>query len=180
LLDLGPASRAALAAFPGPPLVRITLSFMRVIADPNEDPLAALDRLGAALKDLLAEPGGRARLAVVLRDTVLARPELDVRAVADEFRRVAGPEAGEVVMSTAQELIDQGVKQGVQQGQRELLEMQLREKFGKLARTVVDRLGTASGDDLQTWAKRMLSAKRLDDVFASDRRTGSGRSRKKT
>lgn len=148
---------------------------MRAIADPAEDPLAALDGLASTLKELLGQPGGSARLAVVLRYTVLARPELDVRTVADAFRRVAGSEAGEVVMSTAQELIDQGVQQGVQQGQRELLEMLLREKFGKLAQPVLARLSAATADELQTWAKRLVSAKRIDDVFTPAR---SGRRKK--
>jgi hypothetical protein len=159
LQDLGPASSAELAAFPGPPLVRVTLCFMRAVTDPAEDPLAALDVLAAALRELLGQPGGPARLAVVLRYTVLARPEFDVRDIADAFRRVAGPEAGEVVMSTAERLIDQGVQQGVQQGQRELLEMLLREKFGKLAQPVLARLAAATTDELKTWAKRLVSAR---------------------
>lgn len=170
LQDLGPASSAELAAFPGPPLVRVTLSFMRAIADPAEDPLAALDGLASTLKELLGQPGGRARLAVVLRYTVLARPELDVRVVADEFRRVAGPEAGEVVMSTAQELIEQGVRQGRLEGRRELLEMLFREKFGEFPPPVVARLAAATPDELQTWAKRLVTAKRIVDVFAPARR----------
>lgn len=150
--------------------MRVTLSFMRAIADPAEDPLAALDGLASALRELLAQPGGPARLAVVLRYTVLARPELDVRDVADAFRRVAGPEAGEVVMSTAQELIDQGVQQGRLEERRELLEMLLREKFGKLAQPVLARLAAATADELQAWAKRQITAKRIDDVFAPARR----------
>jgi hypothetical protein len=178
LQDLGPASPAELAAFPGPPLVRVTLSFMRAIADPAEDPLAALDALASTLRELLGQPGGSARLAVVLRYTVLARDELDVRAVADAFRRVAGPEAGEVVMSTAQKLIDQGVQQGRLEERRELLDMQLREKFGKLAPPVLARLAAATADELQTWARRVVTAKRIDDVFAPALRAGSGRRKK--
>lgn len=170
--DLGPATKAQLATFPGPPLVRITLCFMRAIADPHEDPLAALDVLEGELKALLAQPGGRERLIVVLRYTVLARPELDVRAVADEFRRVAGQEAGEVVMSTAQELIEQGRVAE----RRELLELQLRAKFKKLDRSVVERLEAASAEDLQAWVLRVVDAKHVDDVFAPRKRR---RSRKK-
>lgn len=179
LQDLGPASRAELATFPGPPIVRITLTFMRAVVDPREDPLAALDLLEPALTELLSQPGGRDRLAVVLRYTVFARPEVDVSRVADEFQRVAGPEAGEVAKNTGLTLfekgVEQGVQQGVQQGQRELLELLLREKFGKLTRPVQDRLESATADELRTWAKQAITAKRVDDVFASRRRGASRR-----
>ena len=115
---------------------------------------------------------GRERLIVVLRYPVLARPELDVRAVADEFRRVAGEEAGEVVMSTAQELIEQG--RVVER--RELLEMQLREKFKKLDRSVRERLEAASAEDLHLWARQVVNAKHVEDVFAPRKRRAHGRS----
>ena len=175
LLDLGPASKAELAAFPGPPLVRVTLVFMRAIVDPRYDPLDALELLRSELRQLMVLPGGKARVKVVLRYTVRARPELDVRRVADEFRRVAGDEAGEVVMSTAHELIETGRAQE----RRELLEAQLTEKFGKLAPAVLERLSAASAEQLKTWAIRFATVKRLEDVFADRRRPGSRRSRKK-
>ena len=163
LQDLGPASPAELAAFPGPPIVRVTLTFMRAVVDPRGDPLAALEFLQDTLKELLAQPGGRSRLSVVLRYTVLARPELDVQTVVDEFERVAGSEAGEVVMSTAQELI----KEGHEQGQRELVELLLTEKFRELSQEVHERLDKATADQLQLWSKRVLKAERIEDVFAS-------------
>ncbi len=163
LQDLGPRSPAELAVFPGPPIVRVTLTFMRAVVDPRGDPLAALESLQETLRELLAQPGGRARLAVVLRYTVLARPELDVQSVVEEFRRVAGSEAGEVVMSTAQELI----KEGREQERREFVELLLTEKFGELTQEVRDRLDKASADELQHWGKRVLRAERIEDVFAS-------------
>lgn len=174
LLDLGPSSKAELAAFPGPPLVRVTLVFMRAIVDPRCDPLEALDLLQGELRELMVLPGGKARFKVVVRYTVRARPELDVRRVADEFRRVAGEEASEVVMSTAHELIETGRVQE----RRELLEMQLTEKFGKLTPSTRERLEAASAEDLKTWIKQFAKAKRIEDVFARGR-SGSGRSRKK-
>jgi len=163
LQDLGPASPSELAAFPGPPIVRVTLTFMRAVVDPRGDPLAALEFLQDPLKELLAQPGGRSRLSVVLRHTVLARPELDVKTVVEEFERVAGSEAGEVVMSTAQELI----KEGREDALRELLQFQLTEKFGELDQEVRGRLDEATADELQVWGKRVLKAERVEDVFVS-------------
>lgn len=170
LQDLGPSTPAELASFPGPPLVRVTLGFMRAVVDPREDPLAVIDALAGALKELLAQPGGDARLAVVLRYTVLARPDLDAREVADEFRRVVGAEGGDVVLSAAEKLIEQG--------RRELLALQLRQKFGELSPDVHARLETATPDELDAWATRVLSARRLDDVLAPRRRSGRPRKKK--
>jgi hypothetical protein len=170
LQDLGAASATDLAAFPGPPLVRVTLSFMRAIADPQGDPLGALDHLAESLRALLTEPGGEVRLATVLRYTVLARPGLDVRAVANEFQKVAGAEAGEVVMSTVQELIEQGIEKGIekgiQQGIQQTLELLLTECFGPVTQEVKVRIGAASPDELRTWTRRVPKARTLEDVFA--------------
>ena len=135
---------------------------MRAVVDPRGDPLAALEFLQETLKELLAQPGGGSRLSVVLRYTVLARPELDVKTVVEAFERVAGSEAGEVVMSTAQELI----KEGREEALRELLEYQLTEKFGELSQEIRDRLDEATADELQLWGKRVLRAERLEAVFA--------------
>jgi hypothetical protein len=106
------------------------------------------------------EPGGKARLSTVLRYTVLARPGLDVRAAADAFQRVAGAEAGEVVMSTTEPLVEQGIRQ--------ILELQLTECFGPLPQAVKAQLAAATADTLLVWAKRVRTAQRLDDVFASE------------
>jgi len=81
----------------------------------------------------------------------------------DVFERVAGSEAGEVVMSTAQELI----KEGREDALRELLQFQLTEKFGELEQEVRGRLDEATADELQVWGKRVLKAERVEDVFVS-------------
>ena len=72
-----------------------------------------------------------------------------------------------------QQGIQQGVKQGVQQGMRQgrvegermVLERQLRRRFGPLAPEVADRLNRATAADLETWADNVLDAETLDEVF---------------
>lgn len=76
-----------------------------------------------------------------------------------------------------QQGIEQGMQQGIQQGmrrgrvegERALLERQLRRRFGRLAPEVAARLGQASADDLESWADKVLDAPTLDDVFDSGR-----------
>ena len=63
----------------------------------------------------------------------------------------------------------QGMRQGRVEGERALLERQLRRRFGLLSPKVAERLGQASAADLETWADNVLEAPTLDDVFDSSR-----------
>ena len=71
--------------------------------------------------------------------------------------------------------IEQGVRQGIERGMRQgrvdgeraLLERQLRRRFGSLSPAVAARLGEASASDIEIWAERVLDADTLDDVFNS-------------
>ena len=58
-----------------------------------------------------------------------------------------------------------GMKQGRVEGERALLERQLRRRFGFLSPEVAERLEQASAADLETWAENVLDAPTLDDVF---------------
>jgi hypothetical protein len=72
-------------------------------------------------------------------------------------------------MSTAQELIDQGLQQGVRQEREQTLARQLQVKFGQLSSDVTRRLAEATLEDLGRWTELILTAERLEDVFASAR-----------
>ena len=68
-----------------------------------------------------------------------------------------------------QQGVQQGVQQGIQQGriegERAVLERQLRRRFGVVAPQVADRLNRASTAELENWAENVLEAETLDDVF---------------
>ncbi|MCO5165391.1 MAG: hypothetical protein M9894_03360 [Planctomycetes bacterium] len=91
--------------------------------------------------------------------------------------------AGEVVMSTAQELTDQGAAKGIAQGletTRRLLRGQLEEKFAPLPADVQERLARASARQLEGWGREVLRARKLADVFGQatprgTKRSGAGR-----
>ena len=60
------------------------------------------------------------------------------------------------------------MKQGHIEGERTLLERQLRRRFGLLSPEIAERLSQASVADLETWAENVLDAQVLDDVFDPD------------
>ena len=66
--------------------------------------------------------------------------------------------------------MEKGMETGMETGQAELLELQIRQRFGSLPDWAQARLQQADRKQLETWALRVLSAASLDDVFAA----GSG------
>ena len=70
-----------------------------------------------------------------------------------------------------QQGVQQGIRQGVRQGriagQRAILERFLLRRFGTLPPAVLERLDTASADDLDAWAEGVLDAPTLEDVFGT-------------
>ena len=60
---------------------------------------------------------------------------------------------------------DEGRREGRVEGERTVLERQLRRRFGALSPTIGARLGGASTADLEAWAENVLDAATLDEVF---------------
>ena len=60
---------------------------------------------------------------------------------------------------------DEGLRQGRVEGERTVLERQLRRRFGPLCPAVSERLHRASAADLEAWAENLLEARTLDNVF---------------
>ncbi len=61
--------------------------------------------------------------------------------------------------------LERGIEQGRVEGERTVLERQLRRRFGPLSPVVAERLREASAADLETWAENLLDARTPDDVF---------------
>ena len=58
-----------------------------------------------------------------------------------------------------------GHQRGRMEGERKLLERQLRRKFGTLSSVVDARLSKASATDLEAWGDNVLDADSIDEVF---------------
>lgn len=62
--------------------------------------------------------------------------------------------------------IEKGLAKGRAEGQRALLAKQLRLKFGSLDAAAEERLVKATHAQLEKWAKRILTAGSLDEIWA--------------
>jgi hypothetical protein len=80
-----------------------------------------------------------------------------------------GPEAKEVVVTTAEQLRAEGKTEGraegLAEGEARVLVRQLTRKFGAVPGAVRQRIDTASLEQLETWCDRVLDATTLDEVF---------------
>ncbi|WP_428264486.1 hypothetical protein [Haliangium sp.] len=90
---------------------------------------------------------------------------------------VVGPEMEQTMLTYGQKLekkgYDEGIRKGVEKGRAEVLQglrevvlWQLIQRFGDLPTGLDVRVRRAPRDDLQRWAKRILDAATLDEVFA--------------
>jgi hypothetical protein len=76
-------------------------------------------------------------------------------------------QVAETVMSTAEKLREEGRVQGKAEGKAELVLKLLALRFGPLSESVQSQVRSASSPELDSFAERVLSAKTLQDVFAS-------------
>ena len=135
-----------------------------------------------AIRGLLAlEPDGRKRAKYMefidiyagLTDNEFRRyhqqyPE-ETRNMAGAFQRARDEAKRQGMQEGMQEGMLEGMQKGMRQGrvegERAVLERQLRRRFGLLPTQVTERLQQASVTDLETWAENVLDAETLENVF---------------
>lgn len=66
----------------------------------------------------------------------------------------------------AQQYRQEGEQRGKQEGKAELLQRLLVRRFGPLPHELVQRLTSATADQLELWGDQVLDARSLADVFA--------------
>jgi hypothetical protein len=67
-----------------------------------------------------------------------------------------------------QEGLREGLDRGVHKGQAQLLERQLRRRFGELPEQVVQRLEQAAPEQLERWGERIFDAGNLNELFQEE------------
>ncbi|MFZ4625017.1 MAG: Rpn family recombination-promoting nuclease/putative transposase [Rhodoferax sp.] len=72
----------------------------------------------------------------------------------------------ESVVEWTEQWKQQGLQQGLQQGEAKVLERQLTKRFGPLSQETSQRLHTATAEQLELWADRILDAATLATVFS--------------
>ena len=127
------------------------------------------EHLAAVLDD---PNSGLDELVAVLKYLSMVNPQV-IREDFVEATRDLGQETESIVMTLAQQWYEEGRVEGEAKGRvegeakgrAELLLKQLRLRFGSFPAPVVDRVRTASIDDLDRWGERILEAASLDELF---------------
>ncbi len=125
-----------------------------------------------AVRGLLAlEPdGGKRAKYLEFIDIYASLTENEFRRYQRQYPEESTTMAGVIARARdegMQQGMQRGMKQGHIEGERTLLERQLRRRFGLLSPKIAERLSQASATDLETWAENVLDAETLDDVFES-------------
>ncbi|MCA9647519.1 MAG: Rpn family recombination-promoting nuclease/putative transposase [Myxococcales bacterium] len=107
-------------------------------------------------------PDGRAAVSFVLHYLSLVSEVLTDRDLLDALEERA-PGVKEAIMNSAQ----QWMAEGRAEGERRVLERQLRRKFGDSAvdESVLGRLAAAGEEQLAQWTDRVLDAQTLEELF---------------
>jgi Domain of unknown function (DUF4351)/Putative transposase, YhgA-like len=145
------------------------LQFLAAVAADDDAVLRAIVDWADVARQVLAAPTGQDALSAlqsyILKVTKLTRPRLNV-VIEQQF----GAEAMKKFVSTYDQIklegMAEGKAEGRAEGRAELLQRLLERRFGPLPRDVSDRLATASIDELDRWALRVLDARELAFVFA--------------
>ena len=136
----------------------------------------ALLRGLAAWADLLREvsltPGGRDALFAfasyvcqVLDLSVTAFEEIVVSAVGDEVKETMASTADQLREQGRREGEARGLREGEARGSRKTLRLQLDRRFGPLSSELEARLANATDRELEQWTLRILDARTLAEVL---------------
>jgi len=149
------AMRTALAK-----LVAMCFKYART----DVDFLEILGRWMSVVREVARAPNGLEALAQVMRYILEVNEHVGSEALQALLEHEIGPEAKDAIVTTGQQLIEQGRQQGFQ----ELLLRQLRQRFGDAVDTHVEqRIVTASLEQIEAWSMRVLSAATLTELFAN-------------
>jgi hypothetical protein len=152
----------------------VTLCFKH--ARGSADIVQNLGRWMKIVREVARAPNGLEALAQIMRYILEVNEQVSPEALQALLEREIGPETKDIIVTTGQQLIEQGRQQGLEQGREQgrqqgiqaLLLRQLRQRFGDAVDTHVEqRIGTASVEQLETWSMRVISAATLAELFAS-------------
>ena len=123
-----------------------------------------LQRVGSLLAELLQAPDGRRAVAILLRYLCLVA-KVDAAEVTEVVKDIH-PEAEKLMMTIAEQLLQQGREEGRAEALRGTLLRQLRLRFQDLPEDALARIEAATSEQLDLWTERILTAETLDEVLA--------------
>jgi hypothetical protein len=178
--DLSKQSEAAIVARVGSACTRLVLAALRSARGPQE--LAQLLRgwLGL-IREVSRETEGVRALRQLFRYLSLVRTEEEYNAI--DVAAIELPTDEEGTMRTLAEFMEErgeqkglakGLEKGVMQGRREMLLLQLRQRFGELPQQVVGWVEAGDSERLKRWGIRVVGADSLEAIFFEEY-TGTSR-----
>jgi predicted transposase/invertase (TIGR01784 family) len=130
------------------------------------DFLEILTSWADVVREVAAAPNGLEALVLVMRYILLVNDHVEIEELQAFLEHVAGPDAKDAIMTAGERLIQQGEERGIQMGERGMLLRVLRQRFGTQVDAEAERrLATASADQIDRWAERVLSAATLAELF---------------
>lgn len=130
--------------------------------------MTILSRWMDVVREVARAPNGLEALALVMRYILEVSEHVGSDALQALLEREIGPEAKDTIVTTGQQLIQQGIEQGMKRGGQRVLLHMLRQRFGKAVDADAEqRVATASLEEIEAWALRVPSAATLADVFVS-------------
>jgi predicted transposase YdaD len=129
--------------------------------------LEELEAWADLIRAVLATPNGRSVILQLLSYLTKVAPNLGLKELAERVRRTI-PETEEVVMTLAEQLIQQGRNEERTEGrtrQCRMVRRQLELKFGPLSDDSLSRLDAADEDGLERYAERVLTAATINEVL---------------
>ena len=166
--DLSACTEAELLARPLPARARLALLLLQHLPRKDPDAVAsALLRWQDVLREAFGGDGGRDVLEVCASYVLQGTPMSD-EGFCRLVEQVLQVEQGELMLTGADRLRMEGQTRGALDARRETLLALVQAKFGSLAGVPFDAVEAASVQRLQIWLLRVLSAQRVEDVFAPE------------
>lgn len=141
-------------------LARLALGCLRHSHDIGEL-VRHLGHWAALFREVYRAPHGVQAVAALLRYIQLVNEAVDDHELEQAVAAKLGPQFREIYMTTGERLIQKGLVEG----ERQLLLRQLQAHFADVDQAVVTRIQSASKDELERWAERILTADTIDDVI---------------
>jgi hypothetical protein len=161
-----------------PNAAKLALMALRDVRDAM-DIRTWLRTMAELIRALMAEPHGSRAFATIIRYIFLTRSKTDVEGLAEEAERIAIG-AGAPVMTTARQLIEQGIEEGLEQGIQRGIEQGIQRgvergvratlirlltlRFGPPSELMRDRIDRATSAELESWTDRVLTASSIEEV----------------
>jgi hypothetical protein len=164
--DFAARDEASIVSMPLPEPIRLAALFAQFVRGKSPDEVEAnVLRWRELLLAVCGAPFDPDE-AQVYATYILETTQLSAERCEMLFVEILGRDGERPMKTTADKLREEGKEVGLSQGQARVLLTQLRRRFGALTQAQQDRITTATSDQLEAIALRILDAKTIDEAIA--------------